>query len=113
MAFIIKRHDLRPRYRVQLTQSDPSDPTVQVPVDLTGATSAKFLMKGAAAGAAKVDAAATFVDRPSGIVEYAWTGTDTDTAGDYNVEIEVLWGTEPQTFPSQGYFTCKINDDLG
>ena len=112
MPFAIKRHDLRPRYRVNLTSTDPSTGTA-VPVDLTDATSARFIMKGSSTGGAvKVDAAADFVNRAAGVIEYAWASGDTDTSGDFNVEIEVMWGTEPQTFPSIGYFTCKITDDL-
>lgn len=113
MAFIIKQHDLRPRYRVKLTQTDPSNPTATIPVDLTDATSVRFLMSTGAPTAAKVDAEAAFIDRTAGIVEYAWETGDTDTSGDFSIEFEVLWGTEPQTFPSQGYFTCRINADLG
>jgi hypothetical protein len=113
MAFIIKQHDLRPRYRVKLTQTDPSNPTATIPVDLTDATSVRFLMSTASGTTAKVDAPAAFVDRTGGIVEYAWQAGDTDTVGDYSIEFEVMWGTEPQTFPSNGYFTARINADLG
>lgn len=112
-GFEIKRGDLRPHYRVQLLQTDPnSNSGAFVPVDLTGAVSVKFLMK--QGNSVKVTSAATFLDQVNGIVEYAWTSADTDTAGDFNVEFEVMWPlAQPQTFPSSGYFTCKINLDLG
>lgn len=113
MAFEMKKNDLRPRYRLQLTQSDPSNPTAQIPVDLTDASSAVFNMA-SPAGALKVARGTmVFVDRPNGILEYAWVAGDTDTSGQYNVEVEVMWGTDPQTFPSKGYFTVTIGDDLG
>jgi hypothetical protein len=107
MALELKRNDLRPHFRVSLTANGD-------PVDLTDATSAFFLMKQGTNGTPKVDRGAmTFVDRATGTVEYAWVVGDTDTAGTFNVEVEVLWGTEPQTFPSKGYWTVTIEDDLG
>ena len=105
MAFEIKRNDLRPRFRVTLKSNGD-------PVDLTAATSAFFIMK--TGSTIKVNRGAmTFIDRPAGVVEYAWSSGNTDTAGTYNCEVEVLWGTDPQTFPSKGYFTVTIEDDLG
>lgn len=107
MAFEIKRNDRRPHWRVQLTAN-------ALPVDLTGAAAARFTMK--TGSTVKVNKAAmTFIDRVNGIVDYAWGTTDTDTTGTYNVEVEVDWGGAPaelQSFPSTGYFTITINDDL-
>lgn len=107
MAFEIKRNDRRPRFRVALTAN-------AAPVDLTGAVAVRFIMK--AGTTVKVSRLPmTVVTAASGIVEYVWGATDTDTSGDYNVEVEVDWGGTPaelQTFPSTGYFTVKINDDL-
>lgn len=99
MAFEIKRNDRRPYFRVQLTQNND-------PADLTTAI---------AGSTVKLNRLAmTFVDRPTGIVQYAWAAGDTDTSGDYNIEVEVdRGGAEYETFPSTGYFTIKINDDLG
>lgn len=107
MAFEIKRNDRRPRFRVQLTENGE-------PADLTTATTARFIMKqGATLKINKVPM--TFVDKPTGIVEYVWADGDTDTTGAYNVEVEIDWGGTPaelQTFPSSGFFTVTINDDL-
>lgn len=108
-AFLIKRNDLRPRFRVQLTETDPVT-GVATPVDLTQATAAHFIMSGAAG--VKVNDEMEFIDRVTGIVEYAWHVGDTDTSGNYKVEVEVIWGTEPQTYPSAGFFAVRINDDL-
>lgn len=113
MPFEIKRGDRRPHYRIQLTQSSPGDSTIQAPVDLTGATAAYFLMSSASGTVAVNRGTMTFVDRTAGIVEYAWTAGDTSAAGTYNVEIEIDWGGEPQTFPSAGYFPLVIAVDLG
>lgn len=107
MAHEMKRNDLRPYFRVQLKQNGE-------PADLTGAVAARFIMKEGAT--LKVDREAmVFVDEPTGVVEYHWALGDTDTTGDYNVEIEIDWGGAPpeyQTFPSTGYFTVSISDDL-
>lgn len=111
MAFEIKRNDLLPHYRVQLTQTDPNDPTAQIPVDLTGATNAYFIMK--TGTTLKINRVAmAFINRALGIVEYTWAVGDTDTSGSYNVEVEVNWSGFPQTFPSSGYFAVVISDDL-
>lgn len=108
MAFEIKRNDRRPRLRVQLTSNS-------VPVDLTAAVAVRFYMKDSPAGATKINQLATFVDRTTGTVEYAWATADTTTAGNFVAEFEVDWGGTPvekQTFPSTGYFAVTINEDL-
>lgn len=105
MAFEIKRNDLRPRWRVQLT-------AVGEPVDLTAASAARFTMKtGTTLKVNKEDM--VFVDRLTGVIEYVWVVGDTDVSGTYNVEVEIDWGGgEIQSFPSKGYFTITIEDDL-
>lgn len=105
MAYEIKRNDRRPRWRVQLLANGS-------PLDLTSALSARFIMKTGVS--IKINRQAmSFIDRANGIVEYAWAAGDTDTSGTYNAEVEVDWGgSEFQTFPSTGYFTITISDDL-
>ncbi len=106
MAFEIKRNDRRPYFRVQLTENT-------IPADLTTAVAARIIMK--QNNTIKINRAAmTFIDKPTGVVQYAWGVTDTDTSGTYNVEVEIDWGaSEYQTFPSTGYFVVTISDDLG
>ena len=105
MAFEIKRNDLRPHWRVQLTENGD-------PADISGAAGAAFTMK--VGGTTKVNKEPmTIIDAPTGVVEYVWQTGDTDTSNTYNVEVEVDWGAStPQTFPSKGYFTIEITDDL-
>jgi BppU N-terminal domain len=107
MAFEIKRNDRRPYFRVQLTEGGD-------PADLSTAVAARFIMK--SASTIKINKATmTFVDKPTGVVQYAWGETDTDASGTYNCEVEIDWGGTPaelQTFPSTGYFTVTITDDL-
>lgn len=106
-GFEIKRNDRRPHWRVALTANGD-------PVDLTDAVAARFTMK--TGTTLKVNKQTmTFVDRPNGVVEYPWAADDTDTTGTYNAEVEIDWGGTPaefQTFPSTGYFTVTIADDL-
>jgi len=69
-------------------------------MDLTGCA-AKFHMIDKD-GTVKVDAAAVIIDvGPPGVVEYQWSGSDTDTPGRYRAEFEV---TRPdgktQTWPT-------------
>lgn len=110
MAFTMKRGDTRPVFRSQLTQPSVADPAVFEPVDLTGAT-VKFLMK--KDSTLKVNAVATLVDAAAGQVSYTWDTLDTDTSGTFNVEWEVSWGVNKQTFPNDSYLTVTIIDDLG
>lgn len=114
MAFIIKRNDTRPIFKAQLTQSDPLDPTNQIPVDLTAATQVKFFMRLTPnTGILEVAGDATITDAPNGMVQYTWVAADTDTAGSYIAEFEVHWGTDTQTFPSDDYLAITVKDDLG
>jgi hypothetical protein len=111
----MKRNDLLPTYRAQLLQTDP-ETLVTTPVDLSGITSVKFIMrlKTSTTGGPKVAAAATVFDAANGVVEYTWISGDTNIEGDYNVEIEVTWpGSKIQTFPADSYLTVKIVTDLG
>lgn len=105
--FSIKRNDLLPPITATLTYSDGT------PVDVTGAT-VRFFMSALTGGTAKVSGAATIVSGTDGEVQYAWAGTDTDTAGDYMAEWEVKFpSTKRLTFPNNGYLAIQILPDLG
>jgi hypothetical protein len=113
MAYELKRGDRRPYFRVQLLVTDPTAPPALIPADLTDAVGVKFIMR-KIGEAPIVDDAGTFVDRPNGIVQYAWAAGDTDTSGAFKMEVEVDWGAgEKQSFPSNGYYDITITDDLG
>ena len=105
--FYIKQNDLLPVITATLKDGDKN------PVDLSTATSVKFLMRKVGASAAKVNAAAAITDAVGGDVTYSWVGTDTDTTGDYQAEWEVNWGTKTETFPNDGWLRVKILDDIG
>lgn len=88
------------------------------PQDLTGATSAKFLMgKIDANGVSTIttQGAMTFAaDRTTGQVTYDWGATDLNTTGEYKAEVEITWANgDKQTFPSEGYLTIIVVADVG
>jgi hypothetical protein len=113
MAYELKRGDRRPYFRVQLLVTDPASPPDLIPCDLTDAASVKFLM-GKIGDTLVVNAAGTFIDKPTGVVQYAWDADDTIVSGAYKMEVEVNWGgSETQSFPSTGFYDVTITDDLG
>ena len=106
--YYIKRGDTKRSIQATLTDCDG------VVVDLTAASSVKFIMKqSTASGTPKVSAPATIVTPGSGVVRYDWAGTDTDTTGKYHAEWEVTWpGPKLDTYPSDGYNQIVIAQDL-
>lgn len=108
--FHIKQHDTRPDLKVRLLDDD-------VAIDLTNATSARFLMSNRRAGL-KVDAAMTILDQTQdatvGVVSYTWQPGDTSAAGDFQAEIQITWPSgKLQTFPADSYIQVIITKDLG
>lgn len=83
-------------------------------IDLTTASSVKFIMVPVSSSTPKVNAAATFAsDRTTGGVSYSWGATDTDTVGLYKAEWEVTWAdATKQTFPSDDYLYVVVVADL-
>lgn len=105
--FTIKQHDLLPELQAVLSDRNG-------PVDLTNASAVEFHMRlPGSTGTAKVDAAATFVDKPNGVVKYTWTGTDTSVADQWYGEFEITWiGGKLETFPNDGQLLIGITGDL-
>lgn len=90
----MKRDDLLPVVESTATISGS-------PVNLTGATSPRFLMRlmsAADQSTPKVDGVATIVTPSAGTLRYDWAGTDTDTAGIYSAEFEVTLAGKKRTF---------------
>lgn len=106
--FYLKKNDTSPFIRIQC-QDDGGNP-----VDLSGAT-AKFLMREVDSDTTKVDSAATITDAANGKVQYEWSSSDTDTAGDFEAEFEITYGDSTvETFPNaDSYIEVKISDDIG
>lgn len=111
--FTLKANDLLPSLQ-GVTASKGA------PVDLSGATSVRFIMRAAdsafapVAGAPKVNATAVAVaPATSGVLRYDWAVGDTATPGNYVGEFQVTFpGTKPQTFPTTSYITIQILADL-
>jgi len=102
----MKAHDRLPSIQAVLSSGGN-------PVDLTGATGVKFIMKTAQGNTIKVNTAATIVTANAGVVRYDWLAVDTDTAGSYQAEWQVTWtGGKTQTFPTTSYHTIDILADL-
>lgn len=107
MAFKIKQNDTSPSLEATLKDGNG---TV---IDLTGAT-VNFHMRQIGKTTVKVDASAT-VSSPatSGVVEYQWTASDTDTIGVFQGEFEVTYSTGAiETFPNGSYIAIEILDDI-
>src|SRR3954470_4987090 len=103
--FSIKAHDRLPSISATLS-------TAGSPVSLTGAT-VSFIMRPAAGGPPKVNAAATVDSAPGGTVHYDWLLVDTSTVGLYYGEWQVTFSSgKQQTFPTIGYHTIEVIQDL-
>ena len=100
--------DTEPALRVTLTWADGTVVTMDPLVDTV-----EFHMS--RKGVNKVDAAATIVDGPNGIVEYEWVSADTDTSGIFDAEFTVFFGASqrPASFPADGKFEVIIRDSRG
>lgn len=106
-AFSIKQGDTLPVLEATITKADGSA------LDLTNATAVVFRMRNVnarPAGTFKVNAAATFVDKPNGIVRYTFTAADTNAPGSYAGEFVVSFGGDQQTVPTVGYLAVSVLD---
>lgn len=108
--FTIKQGDRLPAFAAVVVDGDGE------PVDISAGATARFKMRPAAGGAVKVNAVATIVDDGSeelrGHVRYDWAALDTDTAGDFDAEVEVTSAGLALTFPNHGYQRVVITDDI-
>lgn len=109
-TFTIKKGDLIPALTATLMQQVGT--AAQTPIDLTTASSLKFAMRDHSTGVVKFDAAATIVTPSAGTVKYTWAGTDTDTAGVYDCEWQIVWPSGKQTVPAGSFDTVTITADI-
>lgn len=106
--FQIKRGDRLPTIQASLTDGSGAA------VNLTDAT-VKFLMRPRTSATPTVNAAAAIVGTATaGVVQYAWSAGDTDTAGEYLAEFEVTFlDGRKASFPSDGYTRVRVLPDVG
>lgn len=109
MAFIMKRGDLRPNLPFQIFQADG-----ETPLDLTTVESISLAMRHKA-GDPPLDfkKECVIADAENGLGYYEWVDGDTDTAGEYEYEFEIIWSDgDPQTVPVDSYFELVIIQDV-
>ena len=106
-TFNLKRNDTSPSIIIDLKKPDGTAQSI------TGATSTRFHMMDAT-GVVKVDDDVTTVlDAANGQVQYDWVAADTDTAGEFRVEIEVTFSDGTiETFPNASYIVVTITADV-
>lgn len=111
MAFTIKQFDRRPLFVVAL--KDNFGEVGEAAVNLTTAGTAFFNMR-SSGGAVKISrGTASITNAAGGEVTYTWGTVDTDTAGTYQAEVEIVWNDgKAETFPNSGYWDITIVDDI-
>ena len=109
--FVITKGDLLPILPFQCQYKDKTF------ADLTGAISVKFVMQLEGSTAEKINTATGVTilnpilqigsELPHGT--YSWSGTDTDTPGDYQAWIVVTFGNgKPLHFPNYGKSRVQV-----
>lgn len=98
-TFYIGVNDLLPAIEEQILQSNGE------PLDLTNATSVKFSLFQVDSGvvSTKINAVTAMIvpgDLTQGWVRYNWTGTDTDTEGEFFRKWTVMYNALPVTMPN-------------
>lgn len=106
MAFTIKQFDRRPLFVGVLTDENGV-------VNLTTAGTVFFNMR-TEAGSIKINrGTAAITSAAAGQVTYTWGTADLDTVNSYQAEFEVVWNDgKAETFPSDGYISISVVDDI-
>lgn len=107
--FSIKRNDTLPTFTIYVTDENGDA------LDLTDGVSARvFMYTDADPRVEKIDATAGFVSpRTTGGIEYGWNLADTDEAGEYLAEVEIVFADGGiLTFPTEGFVRVHIWEDL-
>lgn len=105
--FYIKQNDTRPNLEAQLKQANGT------PINLTTANDVRFHMKVRNDTTVKTNALCTIANATFGNVQYAFTNTDTNTAGHYYGEFVINYSDgKVQTVPTKDYIYIQIVDDI-
>lgn len=111
--FTINRGDLYPPLETTLEKRNKSTGEWE-PLDLTNAVSVTLIMVSDRPSGTKVTGVCS-VPAPatSGQIEYPWEAGDTEVAGQYRAQFEIVWSnSKPQTVPNSGYHVVEIQPDL-
>lgn len=109
---VLKEGDTEPNFEAQLLDGENK------PVDLANVTGSalSFHMRQKGAPATKIDSSSmTITSADKGQIKYEWAddGSDTDTPGEFDAEVELTDADgEITTFPGDGYVTIKIEEQL-
>lgn len=108
----LKRNDTLPKIKIAVVERNSDNPGLTTPVDLTGATATFTMVTDDDARTVKVNAeTATITSDVGGLIEYAWTSSDTDTVGDYLGEFEITLGGGKITLPNDDSLEIEIVAD--
>lgn len=103
----MRQNDLLPPLRGQLLNAETG-----APQDLTGASAVVLHLRNKALQTIKINAAVVVESAKQGRWRYDWTGSDTDTAGEFEGEIQATFAGKPLTGPTQGVFTVTIAPEI-
>jgi hypothetical protein len=106
---VLKEGDTEPNFEAQCLDGDAKFE------DLSSINSVTFHLKQVGAPTAKITSSMTVVDPSKGHVKYEWAddGSDTDTPGVFDAEVEVEDSDgETTTYPGGGYVTVQIEEQL-
>ena len=106
MSFQIKQNDTTPSLRASLLNGNGDA------VDLIN-TTVKFHMRPIGSSTPSIDAVASVISEPLGVVQYDWLAGDTSDIGSYQAEFEVTYPAGGiETFPNDGYIRIEVIDDI-
>lgn len=107
-TFLIKRHDTLPPILARL--KDVADTCIELGIP---GTTVNFIMKNIDTGEVLVNNACSIIDSVTSTVQYSWSTSDTDVAGEYLGEFEVIYPNNAGklTVPTQDTFVIVILED--
>jgi hypothetical protein len=113
---VLKQHDTGAHVALVRNLQQTIDGVTSA-INLTGASSVKFLMKHST-GSPVISGLCTVLDATQGQVRYTWVSGDTNTIGTYDAEFEITWAagdieTVPNGLGTQTYFSIEVKADLG
>lgn len=106
--FNLKRNDTLPYLDVRLKESS----TEYTDLTVSGVT-VNFTMKNFDTGVLKIDSAScSILNAAGGSVRYSWQDIDTDEAGVFLGEFEVIFPTGKKTYPPDDSLIINITEDF-